>query len=915
MCSDLDRRRRRGARVRAARRSRNAPGRLPRRCDRRASGIGSTMRRGRRSARRAVGPVRRCVEATTRMRDSPALRSTRSSRSMISWRVVVRQSRRRSCRGRRSATTVPGAGGCSMSRGHGIPRALGRRPECARSPAVPVPRPRPAPSTCPRPARRTTAVRGPRCRTPTGRWRCRSGSSARPSSSTPCDSYPEHAARRAGYARARAGSHGRRGGGPSTVRDDRLDVGGVRKRDPHPPRRAVAASAQECEPASARIAGKRGRLVGADDGAAVGGVGDAQADAQRAVREQAVADDARSPLRAEHEMDAERSAPRSDVGEHRVQLGVVAEQAANSSTTTTSRGRSTRGSRMSRAPAPAIAASRQRTSARRLSIARRAPAPSRSVRTPVTCGTAASASNAVPPLKSASRKLTSLVEWVAHSARIHVMSSSLLPDPVTPATTACGPSATRSTIAGSAAFDDRSTRGERPGAGPRGPSARSSASAIGSSGRAERPEAALGARAELVGDADRLLVRETLDIDVEHLAGASRSRAPSSEPPRRRPRTAADAGLRPARVRSRCRHPAAPSHPAPTRARRSPDPARRCGRRSAHARSSDSGPTMRSLPGGIARHSCTTRARCTAAAAMAGPMSATPSAAARRRVPRSTAHARARSGDGIRIALAAGDAHGARRLAGADHQRLASSRDAAPDLIVAGGEALRHPDGAPSVAGAPRRVADATSRDTRSRAAAASTPARRRSRRAPRPASSTVAIAISGPSAANSSANTEPVTRQSTTAPIRGTVEATIGSGGRGGRRPRGRKSQSIGLTGIIRIVGEPVRVDDSWAKWGALVHWTCVGHSCRRERADLWSGGRQASTVEDSTSSTTIGDVVAAAVLERGLEHRRHGRRRVGVLVEEMPDAVIRELFGETVRADHEPVAGDRHPAARSRA
>ena len=67
---------------------------------------------------------------------------------------------------------------------------------------------------------------------------------------------------------------------------------------------------------------------------------------------------------------------------------------------------------MSRAPARASSASRQRTSARRLSIARRAPAPSRSVMTPVTCGTSASASNAVPPLKSASRKLTSRVECV-----------------------------------------------------------------------------------------------------------------------------------------------------------------------------------------------------------------------------------------------------------------------------------------------------------------------------------------------------------------------------------------------------------------------------------------------------------------------------------------------------------------------
>ena len=141
---------------------------------------------------------------------------------------------------------------------------------------------------------------------------------------------------------------------------------------------------------------------------------------------------------------------------------------------------------MSRAPAPAIVASRHRTSARRLSIARRAPAPSRSVMTPVTCGTPASASNAVPPLKSARRKLTSRVECVAHSARIHVISSSLLPEPVTPATTACGPSPTRSMIAGSAAFTT-DHRGQAPAARATGASASSSASAIGRSGATASP--------------------------------------------------------------------------------------------------------------------------------------------------------------------------------------------------------------------------------------------------------------------------------------------------------------------------------------------------------------------------------------------------------------------------------------------
>ena len=56
------------------------------------------------------------------------------------------------------------------------------------------------------------------------------------------------------------------------------------------------------------------------------GVGHPQADPQRAVREQAVADHAGRALGAEDEMHAERAAARRDVGEDGVQLGMVAEQ-------------------------------------------------------------------------------------------------------------------------------------------------------------------------------------------------------------------------------------------------------------------------------------------------------------------------------------------------------------------------------------------------------------------------------------------------------------------------------------------------------------------------------------------------------------------------------------------------------------
>ena len=123
-----------------------------------------------------------------------------------------------------------------------------------------------------------------------------------------------------------SGSHGRRGRGSSPDRANRLAVRGGRERDPHAPRRGVARGAHQGEASAGRSARERRSLVRADERAAVGRIGDAQTDPQRAVGEQALADDPGGALGSEHEMHAQCATARGDIGEHRVQLRVLAEE-------------------------------------------------------------------------------------------------------------------------------------------------------------------------------------------------------------------------------------------------------------------------------------------------------------------------------------------------------------------------------------------------------------------------------------------------------------------------------------------------------------------------------------------------------------------------------------------------------------
>ena len=99
----------------------------------------------------------------------------------------------------------------------------------------------------------------------------------------------------------------------------------------------------------------------------------------------------------------------------------------------------------SAAPAARRVRSRWRSSASRQRSARCARCASRSVTSPTVWGSPAHRSKALPPLKSTSTKVTWSGEHAAASPATSVRSSSLLPAPVVPATSACGPSRTRST--------------------------------------------------------------------------------------------------------------------------------------------------------------------------------------------------------------------------------------------------------------------------------------------------------------------------------------------------------------------------------------------------------------------------------------------------------------------------------------
>ena len=123
-----------------------------------------------------------------------------------------------------------------------------------------------------------------------------------------------------------AGSQGRRGGGPSDREITLSTSSGLDRAIAHAMRRRVARASEEREAPALGAAREQRRLIGPDHRAAVDGVRHAQADPQRAVREQAVADHTGRALRAEDEVHAEGAAAGRDIREDGMQLGMVAQQ-------------------------------------------------------------------------------------------------------------------------------------------------------------------------------------------------------------------------------------------------------------------------------------------------------------------------------------------------------------------------------------------------------------------------------------------------------------------------------------------------------------------------------------------------------------------------------------------------------------
>ena len=273
--------------------ARSEPDRRPPRCARRATTPAARARRGSRSAIRDAPPVSRCAAATTRIPDSPAPR-THPLQPLEEFAGVVRRQARRERVQVVDHDERPGAGGV-------LGRARRRHPTRA-------PRRRHAHD----PAAR---LRGEAC---AARWTCRfrparppaaRGAATRtPDRSLPLplglvgESEQQRVTRVAGErprglrdrcARAAPAARVGAGAGPSAeaaiASQSACDESAIRTRL----RGVIARRAHEGDAARLRASGQGRGLVGADHGAAVGRIGHAQADAQRAVGEQALADHAR----------------------------------------------------------------------------------------------------------------------------------------------------------------------------------------------------------------------------------------------------------------------------------------------------------------------------------------------------------------------------------------------------------------------------------------------------------------------------------------------------------------------------------------------------------------------------------------------------------------------------------------------
>lgn len=110
-----------------------------------------------------------------------------------------------------------------------------------------------------------------------------------------------------------------------SLRDPSDDVV-IGEGDAHRQRLVVLRATEERTASALRSAGKLGGAGGAEHRPAVRSLGDAQAQPQRAVRRERIANDPGGALRAEDQVHAQGAPPRRDVGEHRRQLCVLLQQ-------------------------------------------------------------------------------------------------------------------------------------------------------------------------------------------------------------------------------------------------------------------------------------------------------------------------------------------------------------------------------------------------------------------------------------------------------------------------------------------------------------------------------------------------------------------------------------------------------------
>ena len=262
--------------------------------------------------------------------------------------------------------------------------------------------------------------------------------------------------------------------GPPPTRSAR---GAPPDRHAGPARRRAPPGTRRARPAPSRSTARPGHAarepdggVVADDVAGVGDVVQAQGEAQVRVGPDVVADDAGRPLRRQDEVHAEAAAALGDADQRRHevgQLGRERRELVDDHDEARQRRRAPGAARQavrSTAPTDRSTCSRRRSSASRLVSARAARCSSRSVTTPTVCGQVGAGVERRAALVVDEHERQVVRAAACREPTTNVRSSSLLPAPVVPAISACGPSRTRSIATTPSAATPSDGDGRRVGA-------------------------------------------------------------------------------------------------------------------------------------------------------------------------------------------------------------------------------------------------------------------------------------------------------------------------------------------------------------------------------------------------------------------------------------------------------------------